>query len=468
MATRDTLYAAAAKLGLLGIIKEGLLANQGGGGTVSSVNNESPDLSGNIHITTDDVPEGASNKYISDIDTEKLSNLSGINTGDQDLSGLVPTTRMVAGKALSANITLDKSDVGLANVDNTSDSAKPISSATQTALGSKENSLPTGTTAQYFRGNKTLATLNASAVGLGNVDNTADSAKPVSTAQATALALKVDKDYNPTSNSTTNAVVKPNSTIFNINPTAPSSGIFFSLFGQTVWTTSQNLINGGHTCGVFGQSALNSTATLGMAIGVEGRIDTLAAGTITQAKGIIGILVNQSGTMTNAKGMSSELSNGTGRTITNGYGYYADIAANGGTITKYVGYAMPATLNTGITTKYFFENLDTAAPSITKAPIVQQDYGYSMPTTGTTVVFPNNYSDFSIVPSGTLATLTLTLPSSPIDGQNITFSTTQAITAITLNPPIGTIMNAPTALTAGQTIEFKWYGQGVNLWVRKR
>lgn len=384
-------------------------------------------------------------------------------------AGDISTKTNIDSPAFTGTVTgISKVMVGLGNVDNTSDSAKPISSATQTALGSKENSLPTGTTAQYFRGNKTLATLNASAVGLGNVNNTADSAKPVSTAQATALALKVDKAYNPTSNSTTNAVVKPNSTIFNINPTAPSSGIFFSLFGQTVWTTSQNLINGGHTCGVFGQTALNSTATLGMALGVEGRIDTLAAGTITQAKSIIGILVNQSGTMTNAKGMSSELSNGTGRTITNGYGYYADIAANGGTITKYVGYAMPATLNTGITTKYFFENLDTAAPSITKAPIVQQDYGYSMPTTGTTVVFPNNYSDFSIVPSGTLATLTLTLPSSPIDGQNITFSTTQAITAITLNTPIGTIMNAPTALTAGQTIEFKWYGQGINLWVRKR
>lgn len=41
-----------------------------------------------------------------------------------------------------------------------------------------------------------LVVLNKSDVGLGSVDNTADSAKPVSTAQATAIALKMDKSNN--------------------------------------------------------------------------------------------------------------------------------------------------------------------------------------------------------------------------------------------------------------------------------
>ena len=36
-------------------------------------------------------------------------------------------------------VTLDKTDVGLANVDNTSDANKPVSSATQTALNLKAN-----------------------------------------------------------------------------------------------------------------------------------------------------------------------------------------------------------------------------------------------------------------------------------------------------------------------------------------
>lgn len=51
--------------------------------------------------------------------------------------GAVPTTRTVAGHALSANVTISKSDVGLGNVDNTSDAGKPISTATQTALDGK-------------------------------------------------------------------------------------------------------------------------------------------------------------------------------------------------------------------------------------------------------------------------------------------------------------------------------------------
>lgn len=49
----------------------------------------------------------------------------------------VPNTRTVNGKALSANITLDKTDIGLGNVDNTSDANKPVSTATQNALNLK-------------------------------------------------------------------------------------------------------------------------------------------------------------------------------------------------------------------------------------------------------------------------------------------------------------------------------------------
>ena len=41
----------------------------------------------------------------------------------------------VAGK--TGAVTLDKGDVGLSNVDNTSDASKPVSSATQSALNAK-------------------------------------------------------------------------------------------------------------------------------------------------------------------------------------------------------------------------------------------------------------------------------------------------------------------------------------------
>lgn len=50
-----------------------------------------------------------------------------------------------------------KADVGLSNVDNTSDINKPISTAVQTALNSKLN-IPSGTTAQYLDGTGNLQT----------------------------------------------------------------------------------------------------------------------------------------------------------------------------------------------------------------------------------------------------------------------------------------------------------------------
>lgn len=50
---------------------------------------------------------------------------------------------------------LTKASVGLGNVDNTSDLNKPISTATQTALNLKENAFAAGTTDQFFIGNKT-------------------------------------------------------------------------------------------------------------------------------------------------------------------------------------------------------------------------------------------------------------------------------------------------------------------------
>jgi hypothetical protein len=75
---------------------------------------------------------------------------------------------------------ITKSMVGLGNVDNTSDLNKPISTATQTALNLKApiNS-PT------FTG--TVSGITKSMVGLGNVDNTSDLNKPISTATQTAL-----------------------------------------------------------------------------------------------------------------------------------------------------------------------------------------------------------------------------------------------------------------------------------------
>lgn len=58
-------------------------------------------------------------------------------------------------------------------------------------LASKEPAIAAGTTSQYFRGDKSWRTLDKTAVGLTNVDNTADVDKPISTAVQTALNAKI-------------------------------------------------------------------------------------------------------------------------------------------------------------------------------------------------------------------------------------------------------------------------------------
>lgn len=71
-------------------------------------------------------------KTISPTDTTSLSNRINLKADK---------TTTVNGHALSANVTVTKSDLSLGNVDNTSDINKPISTATQTALDAKQNTL---------------------------------------------------------------------------------------------------------------------------------------------------------------------------------------------------------------------------------------------------------------------------------------------------------------------------------------
>lgn len=82
-----------------------------------------------------------------------------------------------------------KEQIGLGNIDNTSDADKPISEDTQNALDDKTNESDftshTGNTENPHSVTKTQ-------VGLGNVDNTSDANKPVSSAQQSALDLKIN------------------------------------------------------------------------------------------------------------------------------------------------------------------------------------------------------------------------------------------------------------------------------------
>ena len=170
-----------------------------------------------------------------------LSLNGNVNTGgliyEQGVA-LVNRYATLVSPAFTGTVTgITKSMVGLSNVDNTADIYKPISTAQQTALNLKANIASpsfTGLTKMNFtdissglhvsgdasmNGNllisgsiyengialsTTYATLasptftgivkgiDASMVGLGNVNNTSDINKPISTAQQTALNLKAN------------------------------------------------------------------------------------------------------------------------------------------------------------------------------------------------------------------------------------------------------------------------------------
>ena len=82
-------------------------------------------------------------------------------------------------------VVVNQTDVGLGNVDNTSDANKPVSTAQQTALNLKANLAgPT------FTG--TVGGITKSMVGLGSVDNTADAAKNVLSATKLTTARNIN------------------------------------------------------------------------------------------------------------------------------------------------------------------------------------------------------------------------------------------------------------------------------------
>jgi hypothetical protein len=128
--------------------------------------------------TTADIASSTDKRYVTDAQLVVVGNTSGTNTGDN------ATNSQYSGLAASKQDAL----VSGTNI-------KTINSTSLLGSGNVavEPTITATTSADYYRGDKTFATLNKAAVGLGNVDNTSDANKPVSTAQQTALDAKTNK-----------------------------------------------------------------------------------------------------------------------------------------------------------------------------------------------------------------------------------------------------------------------------------
>ena len=147
----------------------------GGGGTVTSVATSSP-LTGGPITTTGTIGITQANST-----TDGYLSSTNWNTFNSKEPGITPGTTSQYWRGDKSWQTLDKNAVGLGNVDNTSDANKPISTATQTALNAKQDTLSgtgvvkstggtisyiSGTSSEYIKGDGTLGTLPTTGGGI--------------------------------------------------------------------------------------------------------------------------------------------------------------------------------------------------------------------------------------------------------------------------------------------------------------
>lgn len=95
-------------------------------------------------------------------------------------------------------------------------------------------------------------------------------------------------------------------------------------------------------------------------------------------------------------------------------------------------------------------NVVEATPGV----VTLTDSNYSTPTTGSTVTMAANQPRAILNPAGTLATLTVSLPPTPVDNQTARVSSTQVITSLTVSAPGGaSVLALPSDLVTGQSFE---------------
>ncbi|USQ04154.1 hypothetical protein [Aquirufa antheringensis] len=243
-------------------------------------------------ITLTDLPslntDAANKAYVdASITLDATSLLNGKIRLAGDLSGTASSPTIAAGAITDVKIAtgINPTKVGLGNVNNTSDLLKPISSATQTALDAKASSaslaLKAPIDAPTFTG--TVSGITKTMVGLGNADNTTDALKPISTATQSALDLKASISALNLKANTSDLSLKADITDLNLKAPIASptftglvSGITKAMVGLAAVDNTTDLLKPISTAT---QTALNLKASL---TGIETLTNkTLTAPTLT-------------------------------------------------------------------------------------------------------------------------------------------------------------------------------------------
>jgi hypothetical protein len=306
------------------------------------------DAYGLVNLTIGSVASTAFNSVTWDANQKSLQVFVSFNNGasytkvsDQKLTytpyslfaetaGKLGSTLGIAGGGTGATTAAGaRVNLGLGNVDNTADAAKPVSTATQAALNLKANAADVNAALDLKASAAMLAAhmaitvdtnmlatkaaltdlnnfapkasptftgmvsgIDKSMVGLGSVDNTSDAAKPISTATQAALDLKAN-----TSNTATALSLKANTADMNLAfglkaplispaltgvPTAPTAapGTNTSQIATTAFTTAAIATA---TAGASSGVADNSVTSVKIADGSISTVD-IANGAVSDAK----------------------------------------------------------------------------------------------------------------------------------------------------------------------------------------
>lgn len=352
----------------------------------------------------------------------------------------------VAGK--TGAVILDKTDVGLNNVDNTTDLLKPISTATQTALNLKQNTLVSGTNIKTINGQSLLGSgdVTISAGGGGTVSSVAldvpvgfaVSGSPITTSGiiglsfATGYSLPTNANQSNWTNAYNNRISAlttsgnsgvatlsnntlniPNYTLAglggqplnsNLTTIASLTGAsgFLKTNGSGTWTVDTNsYITGNQNITLSGQAIGSGTTNISITLDNNAVINkvltgfTSATGTISATDSIIQAIQKLDGNLASATagGISSVTGTPNRITSTGGSNPILDISSN------YVGQSSINTLGTVTTgvwngTSISDTYISSASVWNSKQSGIQfQDEGANLDSSGTvnTVNFTGNH-----------------------------------------------------------------------------
>ena len=210
-----------ARKNVIGIIKSGVELNNFSAskiqvtpsGNITKTNAQEAIIENDTHIKDTNITLNSHKSNTSNPHkvTKSQIGLGNVNN-TSDVNKPVSTAQKKAIDAVNTSLTthtsdtfnphnVTKSQVGLGNVDNTSDINKPVSTAQQSAINDAKKSVSNSLNS-HTSNTSNPHKVTKSQVGLGNVDNTSDINKPVSTAQKKAIDAVNTSLTTHTSNTT--------------------------------------------------------------------------------------------------------------------------------------------------------------------------------------------------------------------------------------------------------------------------